>query len=188
MKTPSFRQLIGVALVGTVSLLSASSVAEQHEPERSPSGYYLTGQTVREESNGVRYAIRHEIAQLPTDRSAAGVRAADISKRATISVVNETSCAALRDAFALGFTRAGVSTADQAARMQLITAACPTGTLRAKSQVILSYKADQKITTLWVEGRAAIVFTGTSAMQDLWGIWFGAQPSTASETALVSRL
>ena len=72
--------------------------------------------------------------------------------------------------------------------MQLVTAACPTGTLRAKSQVILAYKADQKITTLWVEGRAAIVFTGTNAMQDLWGIWFGAQPSTASETALVSRL
>lgn len=188
MTTLGFRQLMGGALVGAVVLLAANTRAEQHEPERSASGYYLTGQAVREESNGVRYAIRHEIAQLPTDRSVAGVRAADISKRATISVVNETSCSALRDAFALGFTRAGVSGADHAARMQLITAACPTGTLRAKSQVILSYRADQKITTLWVEGRAAIVFSGVSSMHDLWGIWFGAQPSTASETALVSRL
>jgi hypothetical protein len=181
-----FTQLAGLGLV--LALASTVPTAHADTEQASPTGYYVTGQTKRTGPDGVNYVVLHEM-KARTAKDPVSAKNADVSKRFLITLLSEVPCAKLNETFRLGLARNNqMGGAASQARFATLAAACPSGSVKARAQVVLAYQAETKRTTLWVEGKGTATLQGVDNMRALWSIWLGAVENEKTDTNLVSKM
>ncbi len=174
-------------LVALAALLTVASAA--FGLERGGNGWYQTGSGVRVKSIAFIsvkvYAISHEMKELPASKSKQAVIDADVDKRFTWQLLRDLPCekikGAMRDAFALnGYADGG--------KIAQYTAACNKEEIPEKAGISISYNAQTKKTTIWIQGAGSATIDGVDFMKAVWSCWFGKidQPSLGDQ--LIARL
>ncbi len=175
-------------LVLSAFLLAGLSTQALADDAPSPTGYYLTGQAKHDPSSGPKYVVVHEVKARPAGKDPASVRNADVTKRFVFTLTGDTTCEELKTMFRSGLGRNGVATGTANNYVTALGAACPSGGLKARRQVVLAYSSDTKATSLWVDGKGVAAVQGIEAMRALWGVWFGVAEAAHIDTDLVARL
>ncbi|HEY8075716.1 MAG TPA: chalcone isomerase family protein [Labilithrix sp.] len=152
-------------------------------------GWIHTGDAVRTKSVGPFtakvYAIRHDMKEKPESKSKQAVIEANVDKKFTWRMLRDVDSdkikKAMREAFALnGFGDGG--------RIDQFTSAFNKDEVKENSTVVISYSADKKATTIWVQNGGSATIAGDDFMRAVWSIWFGRidQPSMGDQ--LISLL
>jgi hypothetical protein len=175
---------------GVMSILVTCTVATIAHADDGPprSGYYVTGEAKLEPSTGSKYLVSHEMKSLPEGKVPASARQPDITKRFVFTFVADTTCDEIKEVFRAGLVRNGAGTSVATSFTSQVGLACGSGTVKKHQQMMLSYSADTKASTLWVDGKGTTTIQGTESMRTLWGIWLGLPPVANVDTDLVSRL
>lgn len=169
-------------------LVASSSAAALADGNGAVSGYILTGQVKRAESDGTQYTLAHEMVSLPAQKSPQGVRDADVTKRLTLTFPHETSCARVTGLLRGEIERLGFNGASDKQKTATLLSACSGDVVKARSQVVVSYDATTKTTSLWVEGMPSRHVQGIEAMRAVWGVWLGPNAAPKTQSGLVARL
>lgn len=147
-----------------------------------------TGDAVRTKSVGPFtakvYSIRHDIKGRPAKSKQAVIDAA-MDKKFTWRMLRTVDSSkiqnALKEAFALnGFTDGG--------RIGSFVGAFNKDEVKEDSAVVITYNADKKATSIWVQNGGSATVAGEDFMKAVWSIWLGKidQPSMGDQ--LISAL
>ena len=148
-----------------------------------------TGEAVRTKSVGPFtakvYSIRHDMKEKPATKSKQAVIDADVDKKFTWRMLRDVDSSkiqkALSEALALnGFNDAG--------RTAQFVGAFNKEEVKENSAVVISYSADKKAVSIWVQGGGGATIAGQDFMKAVWSIWLGKidQPSMGDQ--LISKL
>ena len=178
------KYLLALCLAALVLIVATSAMAL----ERSPNGFFHTGDGVRSKSilfvNIKIYAIRHDMRELPPTKSKQAVIDMEtdklISWRMLRNAPGDKIHSILGEAFAMNGYR------DQVKIGQFLSAF--KGDLKENQSVIISYDAAQKVTTITVAGMGSASVRGVDFMKATWSIWFGKSEQAELGDALISRL
>lgn len=152
-------------------------------------GWVHTGDAVRTKSVGPFtakvYAIRHDMKEKPSSKSKQAVIEANVDKKFTWRMLRDVDSdkikKALREAFQMnGFGDGG--------RIEQFVGAFNKDEVKEGSAVVISYSADKKTTTIWVQNGGSASIAGDDFMKAVWSIWLGKidQPSMGDQ--LISLL
>lgn len=175
MNKPRFRPALAVTLLLALLLTVSNAFAD---------GWILTGVSMRTKSVGPFtakvYSIRHDMKEKPPQKSKQAVIDANIDKKFTWQMLRDVDSPkiqnALKEAFALnGF--------NDAARIGQFVGAFNKEEVKEKSAVVISYSAEKKTTTIWVQNAGTATIPGEDFMKGVWSIWFGKidQPSMGDQ-------
>jgi hypothetical protein len=148
-----------------------------------------TGDAVRTKSVGpfnVKvYAIRHDMKERPATKSKQAVIDADVDKKFTWRMLRDVDTSKIRKALTEAFQMNGFNEAD---RTSTFVSAFKQEEIKENSLVVISYNAQAKTVTIWVQGGATATIAGQDFMKAVWSIWFGKidQPSMGDQ--LISKL
>ncbi len=157
--------------------------------EPGKDGFYNTGYGVRTKSVAFMtvqvYSISHDMKGPLPPKNKQAVIDADVDKRFSWRMMRDVDLEkiqkALRDAFAMnGYTDSG--------KINAFMGAFSTE-LKEKSGVSISYNAQTKAVTVWVQsgGKSATV-AGADFMKAVWSIWFGKIDQPSLGDSLISKL
>ncbi|MBI3394764.1 MAG: hypothetical protein HY042_02905, partial [Spirochaetia bacterium] len=162
-----------------ILLLLALSFAAVSAQQKSADGYYTTGQGVRVKKilfAGVNvYWIKHEIKEIPADKTPSGLVNADVDKRFVMQMLRDVESdkivGAIREAYTLnGFGDAGRVNA-------LWAGVIGKGELKKDDIIVINYIAASKTVSIWYgrggQGRGSSAAGGIDLMKGTWSIWFG---------------
>lgn len=158
-------------------------------PSARADGWIHTGDAVRTKSVGPFtakvYAIRHDMAARPAEKSKKAVIDAEVDKKFTWRMLRDVDSPkiqkALREAFAMnGYTDAG--------NINAFVGAFNKEEIKEDRWVVISYNAAAKTTTIRVQDMGSATVAGVDFMKAVWSIWFGKidQPSMGDQ--LISKL
>lgn len=175
MNKPRFRPALAVTLLLALLLTVSNAFAD---------GWILTGVSMRTKSVGPFtakvYSIRHDMKERPPQKSKQAVIDANVDKKFTWQMLRDVDSTkiqnALKEAFALnGFNDAG--------RIGQFVGAFNKEEVKEKSAVVISYSAEKKVTTIWVQNAGSATIPGEDFMKGVWSIWFGKidQPSMGDQ-------
>lgn len=184
---------------GLASCALSSSDARAFERPRT--GWYVTGSTPRSVTPAPTgpsaaaaakppkdYTITHEMKALPAAKTRRGVIDADVDKRFTLDAHRDIPCADLKAALRAGFTRNAYTTN---AKISPFVDVC-TGTLKARSTVVIAYTAATKTTRVWMKvgagAPATTAVAGLDFMKATWSVWLGNVDTPRTAESLVARL
>ncbi len=169
------RALRIVFLVTAVLTFALSALAD---------GWIHTGDAVRTKSVGPFtakvYAIRHDMKDKPPAKSKQAVIDANVDKKFTWRMLRDVDSdkikKAMREAFAMnGFNDGG--------RIEQFVGAFNKDEVKENSAVVISYSADKKATTIWVQNGGSATVAGDDFMKAVWSLWLGKidQPSMGDQ-------
>ncbi|MBX3231027.1 MAG: chalcone isomerase family protein [Labilithrix sp.] len=155
----------------------------------SAQGMIHTGDAIRTKSVGPFtakvYAIRHDMASAPPQKTKQAVIDADVNKVFTWVMLRDVDSSkiqkALRDAFAMnGYGDAG--------KIGQFVGAFSKEEVKEKSTVVISYNATSKAVTITVKDGSSATVAGADFMKAVWRIWLGKidQPSMGDQ--LIAKL
>jgi len=184
----SRRRTLNLALATTLGLFFSSFSRVAAALEREPSGYYLTGNAVRQKKLGPFrvdvYAISHFMRDLPPLRSKQAVIAMDTDKAFTWRLLRSLEAKQIRDALSDAYAMNGYTDAAKIALfLNAFTAPLPEGTT-----VQIRYATATKTTTLTVSGGGTATVPGVDFMHGTWSIWFGKIDQSDLGDALIRRI
>jgi hypothetical protein len=184
----SRRSTLHLALATTVGLFSSSLSRGAAALERESSGYYLTGNAVRQKKLGPFrvdvYAISHFMRDLPPVKSKQAVIAMDTDKAFTWRLLRSLEAKQIRDALSDAYAMNGYTDAAKIALfLNAFTAPLPEGTT-----VQIRYATATKATTLSVGGGSTATVPGLDFMEGTWRIWFGKIDQSDLGDALIRRI
>jgi hypothetical protein len=126
--------------------------------------------------------------ELPAAKTRRGVIDADVDKRFTLHTHRDIPCTELKASLRGGFARNGYSAT---AKIQPFVDVC-TGTLKAKSTVVIAYTAATKTTRVWMKtganASATTTVPGLDFMRATWSVWLGNVEAPRPAESLVARL
>ena len=171
-----------------VVLALATVVSGAFALDRSPNGYFHTGDAVRVKkvvfANFDVYAIGHEMKELPPQKSKQAVIDMDVNKRFIWVMKRDVDSEKIRNALSEAYAMNGYG--DQAKIGQFLGVF--KGDLHEKQWVTITYDADKKATTLSVQNGGTATVAGVDFMKATWRIWFGKIDQPAIGDALISRI
>jgi hypothetical protein len=174
------RRLLLVLLAALLVAIASPALAD---------GWIHTGDAVRTKSVGPFtakvYAIRHDMKDKPQAKSKQAVIEAPTDKKFTWRMLRDVDSdkikKALREAFGLnGFGDSG--------RIEQFVGAFNKDEVKENSSVVISYSADKKATTIWVQSGGSAVVPGEDFMKAAWSIWLGKIDQPAMGDQLISLL
>ena len=175
-----------VAALGFLNVLALATPASAIEPGKD--GFYHTGSGVRTKSvafvNVRVYAIRHDMKCLPSAKAKQAVIDADCDKRFSWRMLRDIDSEKIQIALKEAFK---INNYSDAAKIDQFLAAFK-GELKEGNGVSISYSADKKTTTLWVQGGSSSAIAGADFMKAVWSIWFGNIDQKSLTEALMSNL
>ena len=184
----SRRRTLHLALGATLGLCFSSFSRRAAALEREASGYYLTGNAVRQKKLGPFrvdvYAISHFMRDLPPLRSKPAVIAMDTDKAFTWRLLRSLEAKQIRDALSEAYAMNGYTdTAKISLFLNAFTAPLPEGTT-----VQIRYASATKTTTLGVAGGGTASVPGVDFMHGTWSIWFGKIDQSDLGDQLIRRI
>lgn len=184
----SRRRTLHLALGAGLGLCFSSFSRRAAALEREASGYYLTGNAVRQKKLGPFrvdvYAISHFMRDLPPLRSKQAVIAMDTDKAFTWRLLRSLEAKQIRDALSDAYAmNSYTDTAKIALFLNAFTAPLPEGTT-----VQIRYATATKTTTLSVVGGGTASVPGIDFMQGTWSIWFGKIDQSDLGDQLIRRI
>jgi hypothetical protein len=162
-------------------IVSFASISFGLEPDKS--GWYNTGNGVRTKSVAFLsvkvYAIRHDMKQLPPQKSKRAVIDADVDKRFTWRMLRDVDAEKIQNALKEAYAMNGYGDAGKIA--QFLGAL--NRELKEGTYVTIAYNAASKTTSLTVSGGGSASVVGVDFMRATWSIWFGKidQPSLGDQ-------
>lgn len=184
----SRRRTLHLALGASLGLCFSSFSRWAAALEREASGYYLTGNAVRQKKLGPFrvdvYSISHFMRDLPPLRSKQAVIAMDTDKAFTWRLLRSLEAKQIRDALSDAYAMNGYTdTAKISLFLNAFTAPLPEGTT-----VQIRYATATKTTTLSVAGGGTASVPGVDFMHGTWSIWFGKIDQSDLGDQLIRRI
>jgi hypothetical protein len=175
-----------LALLSLLSLLALAQSAFALEASRD--GWFLTGSGVRTKSVAFVsvkvYAIRHEMKQLPAEKSKRAVLDADVDKRFTWTMLRDVDAAKIQKALTEGYAMNGYA---DGGKIQSFLGAM-NRELSEGTTVTIAYNAATKTTTLAIAGGASASVPGIDFMRATWSLWFGKIDQPSLGDAMIANL
>lgn len=172
--------------VASLGLLALAGSAFAIEPGKD--GFYHTGSGVRTKSVAFVsvkvYAIRHDMKCLPSAKAKQAIIDADCDKRFSWRMLRDVDAEKIQNALREAFKNNNYG---DSAKVDQFLAAFK-GELKEGNGVSITYSADKKATTLWVQGGGSSTIAGQDFMKAVWGIWFGNMDQKSLTDALMSNL
>ena len=170
-----------------LTLLTMVSSAWALEPDKN--GYFHTGDSVRVKKiafvNIKVYAIRHDMKQLPPQKSKQAVIDMDVDKKFVWQMLRDVPCEKIQNALKEAFEMNGYK---DAAKIGQFVGACSSEELKEKSTVQISYSAEKKATTIWFQNGSSATIAGADFMKAGWSIWFGKIDPASIGDELISKI
>ncbi|MFO0666388.1 MAG: chalcone isomerase family protein [Polyangiaceae bacterium] len=168
------------------SVLAFASPASAIEPGKD--GFYHTGSGVRTKSVAFVsvkvYAIRHDMKCLPSAKAKQAIIDADCDKRFSWRMLRDVDSEKIQNALREAFKNNNYG---DAGKIDAFLSGFK-GELKEGNGVSISYSADKKATTLWVQGGGSTTVAGADFMKAVWSIWFGNMDQRSLTDALMSNL
>jgi hypothetical protein len=155
--------------------------------EPGKDGYYHTGSGVRTKSIAFVsvkvYAIRHDI-KCQVAKSKQAVVDADCDKRFSWKMLRDVDHEKIENALREAFKTNGYS---DSAKIDSFVGAFK-NELKENSGISISYNAEKKTTSVWVQGGGSASVAGVDFMKAVWSIWLGKIDQPSLSDALISNL
>jgi hypothetical protein len=161
----------------TLLLVTFASVALALEPDKN--GWYNTGSGVRTKSVAFVsvkvYAIRHDMKQLPPEKSKRAIIDADVDKKITWRMLRDVDAEKIQNALKEGYQNNGYGDGGKIA--QFVGAV--NKEMKEGTYVTISYNSAAKVTSISVSNGGNASISGADFMKATWSLWFGKidQPS-----------
>jgi Chalcone isomerase-like len=173
------------SLLAALALSSFALSADALEPGKD--GFYHTGSAVRTKSIAFVsvkvYAIRHDI-KCQVAKSKQAVIEADCDKRFSWKMLRDVDHEKIEKALREAFENNGYT---DKAKIDAFVGAFK-NELKENNGVSISYNAEKKATTIWVQGGGSATVAGADFMKGVWSIWFGKIDQSSLSDALISNL
>jgi hypothetical protein len=172
-----------LVLLAIVTLVTSAFALEPNKD-----GWYFTGSGVRTKSVAFVsvkvYSIRHEMKQLPTEKSKRAVIDADVDKRFVWQMLRDVDAEkiqkALSEAYAMnGYTDGG--------KIQSFLSAL-NKELKEGTSVTIAYNATSKTTSLSISSGGSASVPGAEFMRATWSLWFGKIDQPQLGDAMIGNL
>jgi hypothetical protein len=184
MKLPMIKRSVFFGLI--LSLLTIVATAWGLEPGKD--GYYNTGSGVRTKSVAFLsvkvYSIRHDIKQLPAEKSKRAMIDMDADKKFTWRMMRDVDADKIQDALKDAYKMNGYS---DAAKIGTFLGAL-NKELKEGTFVTISYNAANKTTSLSVSGGGSATVAGADFMKATWSIWFGKIDQPSLGDAMIANM
>jgi hypothetical protein len=178
-----------LALLASMTFGAFAVVVTAAPPASAQAAMIHTGDAVRTKSVGPFtakvYSIRHDMKARPAQKSKQAVIDADVDKKFTWRMLRDVDSEkiqkALREAFQMnGYTDAG--------KISAFVGAFNKSEVKEDSAVVISYSAEKKSVTIWVQNGGTATVAGDDFMKAVWRIWLGKidQPSMGDQ--LIAKL
>ncbi|HYD40894.1 MAG TPA: hypothetical protein VEB43_08685 [Anaeromyxobacter sp.] len=115
-------------------------------------------------------SVRHDMRDLPAERSRRAVVELDGDKRLTLHTLRELPTERLTSWLRDGLEAAGYRDDE---RIRAFLSGFPEGNLRKDEEVVIQYDAAAQLTTVTSDRGAPVRVDGVSFMRAIWTVWFG---------------
>jgi len=170
----------------TLLLVTLATTALAIEPDKN--GWYFTGSGVRTKSVAFVsvkvYAIRHDMKQLPPDKSKRAVIDADVDKKITFKMLRDVDAEKIQNAFKESYATNGYGDAGKIG--QFLGAL--NKELKEGTYVTISYNAAAKVTSISVSNGGNASISGVDFMKATWSLWFGKMDQPSLGDAMIANL
>jgi hypothetical protein len=152
-------------------------------------GMIYTGDAVRTKSVGPFtakvYSIRHDMKEKPATKSKQAVIDADVDKKFTWRMLRDVDSEKIKKGLIEALQMNGWNDGGKTSQF---VAAFNKDEVKENSAVVISYNADKKVTSIWVQNGGSASVAGADFMKAVWSIWLGKidQPSMGDQ--LISKL
>jgi hypothetical protein len=167
-------------------LLTVVATAWGLDPDKN--GWFNTGSGVRTKSVAFVtvkvYAIRHDMKQLPPEKSKRAVIDADVDKKITFKLLRDVDAEKIQNALREAYQMNGYG--DQSKIGPFLGAM--NKELKEGTYVTISYNAAAKTTSISVSNSGNASVAGADFMKATWSIWFGKIDQPSLGDAMISNM
>jgi hypothetical protein len=176
------------SLASLVVLLLMTVVTSAWGLDPDKNGWFNTGSGVRTKSIAFVtvkvYAIRHDMKQLPPEKSKRSVIDADVDKKITFKMLRDVDAEKIQTALREAYQLNGYG--DQSKIGPFLGAMSKE--LKEGTYVTISYNAAAKTTSISVSNGGNASVAGVDFMKATWSMWFGKIDQPSLGDAMISNI